>query len=109
MAKRKNGINKSEEIRQLLKANPKITAKEVCAALEERDIKVSEKLYYLVKGKMLGRQARKKQAGKVAAKVVESTGKSSADALSTILKVKSWASEVGGMKKLKALVEALSE
>ena len=34
---------------------------------------------------------------------------SSDDALATILKVKSLAAEIGGMKRLKALVEALSE
>jgi hypothetical protein len=33
MAKQKIGVNKSEEIREMLKANPKITAKEVNAAL----------------------------------------------------------------------------
>ena len=108
MAKRKNGVNKSEEIRQLLKANPKITAKEV-GPLWNKGIKASEKLYYLVKGKILGRQAHKNKARKMVAKVAESTGTGSADALSTILKVKSWANEVGGMKKLRALVEALSE
>lgn len=108
MAKQKNDVNKSEEIRQLLKANPKITAKEVFTALEEKGLKVSPKLFYLVKGKMLGRQSRKRKSHKMAAKVVASTGGNSADALSTILKVKSWANEVGGMKKLRALVEALS-
>jgi hypothetical protein len=109
MAKRKNGVNKSAEIRQLLKANPKITAKEVTAALGAKGIKASEKLYYLVKGKMLGGQAHKKKARKMVAKVAESTGTGSADALSTILKVKSLANEVGGRKKLRALVEALSD
>jgi arginine repressor len=109
MAKRKNGINKSEEIRQMLNANQKVTAKEVKDALAAKGIKVSDKLYYLVKGKMLGKQARKKKAHKTAAKVAVSTGLGSADALSTILKVKKWAGEVGGLKNLKALVEALSE
>ncbi len=33
----------------------------------------------------------------------------SGDAVKTILKVKGWAAEIGGMKKLKALVDALSE
>jgi len=109
MAKQKNGVNKSEEIRQLLKVNPKITAKEVCSTLGAKGIKVSEKLYYLVKGKMLGGQAHKKKARKMVAKVAASTGTGSADALSTILKVKSLANEVGGLKKLRALVEALSD
>ena len=31
------------------------------------------------------------------------------DAVKTILKVKGWANEVGGLKKLKALVDALGE
>lgn len=109
MAKRKNGVNKSEEIRQLLKADPKVSAKEVREALEAKGIKISDKLYYLVKGKMLGKQSRKRKARKMVAKVAESTGIGNADALSTILKVKSWANQVGGMKKLRALVEALSE
>jgi hypothetical protein len=38
---------------------------------------------------------------------VAATGNS--DPVATILKVKRWANEVGGMKKLKALVDALSE
>ncbi len=109
MAKQNNGVNKSEEIRQLLKANPKITAKEVYSTLGAKGIKVSEKLYYLVKGKMLGRQAHRNKARKMVAKVAASTGSGNADALSTILKIKSWANQVGGLKKLRALVEALSE
>ena len=109
MARQKNGINKSEEIRQMLKANPKVGAKEVKDALAAKGIKISDKLYYLVKGKMLGRQSRKKNARKMVAKFAASTGTGNADALSTILKVKKWASEVGGLKHLKALVDALSE
>jgi hypothetical protein len=106
--KKKNGVNKSEEVRQLLKANPKITGKEVVATLAEKGVKISDNLFYLVKGKMLGRKARRKKARKMVAQVT-STGTSSADAVSTILKVKAWSHEVGGMKKLKALVDALSE
>ncbi|HTU20476.1 MAG TPA: hypothetical protein VMG10_20600 [Gemmataceae bacterium] len=109
MARQKSGVNKSEEIRQLLRENPKSTAKEVCAALAEKGIKVSEKLYYLVKGKMLGRKAHKRKVRNMAVRIATSTGTGSADALSTILKVKSWANEVGGLKKLRALVEALTE
>ena len=58
---------------------------------------------------MLGRQAHKHKARKIVAKVAQSTGTGNADALSTILKIKSLANEVGGMKKLRALVEALSD
>ena len=109
MARQKNGVNKSEEIREMLKANPKVSAKEVKDALGAKGIKISGKLYYLVKGKMLGRQSRKTKARNMVAKLAETTGTSNGDALSTILKVKSWANQVGGMKRLKALVEALSE
>jgi len=62
--------------------------------------KVWMKLREELKGKF---ERKKKQAGKVVAPP------SSDDALKTILKVKSWAAEVGGMERLKALAEALSE
>lgn len=109
VAKQKNGVNKSEEIRQMLKENPKISAREVSDALKARGIKISDKLFYLVKGKMLGRQARKKKAHKMVARVAATTGNGSSDALSTILKVKALANQVGGLKRLKAIVDALSE
>lgn len=109
MAKRKDGVNKSEEIRQMLRTNPKVSAKEVKDDLAAKGIKISDKLYYLVKGKMLGKKARKRKARKMVAQVAASTGAGNADALSTIVKVKRWANEVGGLRKLKALVDALSE
>jgi hypothetical protein len=109
MAKRINGVNKSEEIRQMLRANPKVSAKEVRDALGAKGIKISEHLYYFVKGNMLGKKARKKKARTMVTKVATSTGASSTDAVSMILKVKSLANAVGGLKKLRALVEALSD
>jgi hypothetical protein len=109
MAKRKNGVNKSEEIRKMLRENPKVTAKEVCDTLGAKGIKISPKLYYLVKGDMLGKQAQKRRAQTKAAKAAASTGNGSTDVVSLIVKVKSWANEVGGLQRLKALVDALSE
>src|SRR5260370_22876987 len=108
MAKRKNGVNKSEEIRQFLKANPTISAKDAIAALGAKGVEVSDALFYFVKGHIKGRKGRKKKAQQVVAKAV-ATSVPKSDALSTILKVKSLATEVGGLKKLKALVEALSD
>jgi hypothetical protein len=108
MAKRKTGINKSEEIRKLLKANPQIGAKEAIAALGAKGIEVGDGLFYFVKGHIKGRKGRKKKAKQVVAKVAETTNVPKTDALTTILKVKALANEVGGLKKLKALVEALS-
>jgi hypothetical protein len=109
MAKKNGGVNKSDEVRQLLKANPEIGAQEAVAKLAEKGIKVSGNLFYFVKGQIKGRKARKKKAQRTVTKVAESTHGTRSDAVTTILKVKSWANEVGGMKSLKALVEALSE
>ena len=80
--------------------------KEVVATLAGRGIKVADTLVYYVKGKMKGRQGRHKKAQRMVANVA-ATGNN--DPVKTILKVNGWANEVGGMKKLKALVDALSE
>ena len=52
---------------------------------------------------------RKKKAKNLVAKATAATGTNGLDALAAVLKVKALATEVGGMKKLKALAEALSE
>jgi hypothetical protein len=109
MAKKNDGVNRSEEIRQLLKENPQIGSKEVAAKLAEKGIKVSNGLFYFVKGQIKGRKARKTKAQKTVTRVAEFTHVNRTDAVSTILKVKACAKEVGGMKTLKALVEALSD
>jgi hypothetical protein len=106
MAKTKNGVNKSEEIRKILRTNPTIPAKEVVSALAARGIKVKDPLVYFVKGRMKELRGRRKKDRQMVANVA-ATGNS--DPVATILKVKGWANEVGGMKKLKALVDALSE
>jgi len=41
--------------------------------------------------------------------VSAATASGNGDAVKIILRVKTWATEVGGIKKLKALVDALSE
>jgi hypothetical protein len=109
MAKKNDGVNKSEEIRKLLKANPKIGPKEVEAQLAAKGIEISHGLFYFVKGQIKGRKARKTRAQKAVTKVADFTHTTRTDAVSTILKVKACANEVGGMKSLKALVEALSD
>ena len=99
-------VNKSEEIRRVLRANRKIKAKDVVNVLADRGIMVTTNQVYFIKGEMKGR---KKKAQKVVAEVAVATDMMSGDAVKTILKVKGWATEVGGLKKLKALVDALSE
>jgi hypothetical protein len=106
MAKKKNGVNKSEEIRQVLKANPQMPARDVISTLAAKGVDVADSLVYFVKGKMKGRQSRHKKARQLVTNLA-ATG--NADPVATILKVKRWASEVGGLKKLKALVDALSD
>jgi hypothetical protein len=107
MAKKQNGVNKSEEIRQLLKANPEMAVKDIVATMTSRGLKVTDNLVYFIKGKMRGRTARRQKARQMVASVTPTMGNN--DAVATILKVKRWGTEVGGMKKLKALVDALSE
>ena len=106
MAKKTNGVNKSEKIREVFKANPKMKASEVIATLAGKGITVNPALVYFVKGKTKGRKARRKHVKMNVGKVAETTN--NADILAIILKVKRLAAEVGGMGKLRALVEALS-
>jgi arginine repressor len=106
MAKKANGVSKSEEIRRVLQANRSMKAKDVVNTLAEKGIQVTDALVYFVKGQMKGRKARKQKVAKTVALVAETTH--SVDPVSLILKVKGLAAEVGGMKKLKALVEVLS-
>ena len=46
--KQKSDVNKSEEVRTLLQANPAVTAKEVIATLGKKGISVTDSLYYFV-------------------------------------------------------------
>jgi len=105
--------SKSAAVRAVLKGNRKMTAKDVVSALAEKGTSVTEGLVYFVKGKMKGKSSQKKKAQKEVAEVVKaivSTPPSANDdALKTILMVKDFAAEVGGMKKLIALAQALSE
>ena len=55
------GVNKSEEIRKLLKANPETPASEVVSTLGGRGIKVTPNLYYFIKGKITGRKSRRRK------------------------------------------------
>jgi hypothetical protein len=106
MPRQKQGVNKSEEVRQLLRADPKMPAKEIVKTLAGRGIKITPPLVYFVKGHMKAKNGRRKKARQMVAKVA-ATG--TQDPVAAVMKVKAMANEVGGMKKLKALVDALSE
>jgi hypothetical protein len=103
MAKQKGGVNKSQAVRELLAKNPEMKAKEVVATLATQGIKINPPVYYFVKGTMKSRKGRRRKVASLAAP------SANGDPLSTIIKVKKLAVDVGGLKKLKALVEALSE
>jgi hypothetical protein len=114
--KTKNGeVNKSAELRELLKQNPGITATEAVATLAQRGIKVNAGLFYFNKGRMKGKKGRRKKARQMVANVTATMSNNGApptktsDVVATILKVKHLAADVGGLKKLRALVEALGE
>ncbi len=106
MPKKKNGVNKSEEIRQMLRANPKMPVKEIVSTMAGRGLPITDNLVYFLKGKMRGRRGRRRKVRQMVANVA-ATGYS--DPIATILKIKGLAAQVGGMKKLKALVDVLSE
>lgn len=99
----------------LFKENPAIAYAEVTATLAKKGIQVKPSLYYFVKGKLQGKKGLKKKARQMVEKVSATMGANGAapkitgNVIGTILKVKHLATEVGGLKKLKALVEALGE
>jgi hypothetical protein len=106
-------VNKSAEIRYLLKANHTMTANEVVDTLAKKGITVSPNLYYFIKGRLKGRKGRRRKMQQNVANVMTANGAvakpGSGDVLTTIKKVKGLAAEVGGLKKLMALIDALSE
>jgi hypothetical protein len=106
------GINKSQAIRDLLKDNPHVSAKEAISTLAQSGIKVNQSLFYFVKGKAVGRRGRRRKMRRQVADIMATSNGTVAnrgDVLSTIKKVKGLATELGGLKKLQALVDALLE
>src|SRR4051812_8793968 len=99
----KQDFNKSDEIRKIFAENPRTKAKEVIATLGERGIKVTGALVYLVKSKLRAGKRRQKREKAVQAATMNGHG----DPIVMIQKVKSMANELGGMQKLKALLEVL--
>jgi hypothetical protein len=101
------GVNKSEAIREVLRSNPDMPVKEVVATLAAKGTSVAPNLVYLVKGKVKGAKHQRMKTKRRATKAAFSAG--NRDAVATILKVKSFANEVGGLGALRAIVDALSE
>jgi hypothetical protein len=106
-------VNKSQAIRELLKENPKIKASDAIANLAAKGIDAKASLFYIVKGKALGRKTRRKKLQQEAVAVATASGNGEtvhkSDALATILKIKTFAASVGGLRTLKKLVDALND
>jgi hypothetical protein len=110
---RTKGSNKSQSIRDYLKANPNSKAKEVVEALEKNGIKVNDGLVYAVKGALKEKKRRKKRvatAAMAASSNASANGQASRpDAITMIRAVRDLAAKAGGYTKLKELVDALSQ
>ena len=62
-------INRSQAIRDLLKENPKIKASDAVSALAEKGVKIKTSLFYIVKGKALGKRSRRRKNQRKAVEV----------------------------------------
>jgi hypothetical protein len=99
------GVNKSQEIRDALKLNPKAKSSEIVAALAAKGIKIANSLVYMVKSQMKHKQRRQKR--ELAASTSKALG--IANPVDLILKVKGLAADAGGIRKLKQLVDVMAE
>ena len=109
-------VNKSAEIRELIRQNPQITVSEAIDALAKRGIEIDRKpVYYFNKGKLSGKREPCVRKPSGWSRTFPRPWRLPTDPpkpamlSTTILKVKHLATEVGGLKKLKSLVEALGE
>lgn len=97
-------VNKSQAIRDVLAADPKIGSKDLIDQLAGKGIKVAPSLVYMVKSKLnKGRKRAKWERVSVAAGVAVK------DPVEVIIRVKEMARELGGYKTLKMLVDLLAE
>jgi DNA-binding winged helix-turn-helix (wHTH) protein len=104
-AKAQKKVNKSAAIREAFQANPKAKAKEIVATLASKGIKVTIPLVYYIKSH--SRKKKRRQKREVAVSASRAAGMS--NPVQAVIKVRALASEVGGMKSLKQLVDLLSE
>ncbi len=106
MAKRK--VNKSQEIRDYVKANREASAKDVVEALKRKGIKVSAPMVANVKSKAgLTRSRRGRPPGSGASKI--GRGSASDIALDTLIEAKRFVAKVGSAQKAVDLIRALEK
>lgn len=101
MAKAKT--NKSQAIRDAIAANPKAKPSEIVKLLADKGVKVSGTLVYAIKAKGKAKKRKAKREKAVAA--INHTR--ATDPVAVIRQVRQLADQVGGIAKLKELVEIL--
>ena len=106
MARKKT--SKSQAIRDVLTENPKLMAKEVVDQLAAKGVKVTPNLVYFIKGKMAQKKSTAtKKAKRVARAASAAASPNHADPLAAILAIKELAKKLGGIQKLKGLVDGI--
>jgi hypothetical protein len=111
MAKKKDGMNKSQAIRDALAANPQKPVKEIVKDLASQGVKVTPNLVYFIKGKLKGGKKRKKRIARAAMHAVKAGANGTVkqtDAITMIRAVKELAAMAGGYDELKKLIDALA-
>ena len=104
MAKKANGVNKSQMIREILSKNPHTKVSEVVAQLAQQKITVNPNLVYMVKTK--GRRKAKRAKRKLVLEATKTAG--FINPVQLIVEVRALAEKAGGMRHLKQLVELLA-
>ena len=102
MARTKTKINKSEEIRQALKANPAAGPTEIAEQLTAKGIKVSPNMVSTIKNKSKASKGKRGRKGKKLGRPVGSGSRTNgiAEVESTIMIVQG----VGGLDKAKQMI-----
>lgn len=105
MAKTDGKVNKSQAIRDVFAQDPKMESKAVIEKLAEQGLKVSPTMVYYIRSR-LKHAARKDKRDRVAASSQTTPVKNPVE---LVLRVKDLAREVGGIQRLKQLVDLLAE
>jgi len=116
MAKAKDGVNKSEAIREAYEELPSAKAKEIVAYLGKKGVEVSETLVYKARKTSKKKKPGRKPGFEVKAPTIGAAPKTAAAPSSngklgigaSITLVKTTAEKVGGWAALKEIVDALS-
>ena len=103
--KQNDKVNKSAEIRAMLKMHPKVQSKEIVAMLAKNGIKVKPSLVYFIKSRAKLQKRRAKRA--LVAETSRQTG--TINPVELVVKVKTLARDAGGIRNLKHLVDVLAE